>query len=61
MINIIFVVGGTVIRHQIISWNTIGILQAVEKLQKRCIMRFTETEMHIICNEESEDGVQVWS
>ncbi|PAV16477.1 cell cycle checkpoint [Pyrrhoderma noxium] len=37
------------------------ILQAVEKLQKRCIMRFTETEMHIICNEESEDGVQVWS
>ncbi|OCB84797.1 cell cycle checkpoint [Sanghuangporus baumii] len=37
------------------------IIQAIEKLQKRCIVRFTETEMHIICNAETEDGVQVWS
>ncbi|KAH8118180.1 cell cycle checkpoint [Phellopilus nigrolimitatus] len=37
------------------------IIQAIEKLQKRCIVRFTETDMHIICNEETEDGVQVWS
>ncbi|KAL5526705.1 HUS1 [Sanghuangporus sanghuang] len=34
------------------------IIQAIEKLQKRCIVRFTETEMHIICNAETEDGVQ---
>ncbi|EJD06814.1 cell cycle checkpoint [Fomitiporia mediterranea MF3/22] len=34
------------------------IIQAIEKLQKRCIVRFTESEMHIICNEETEDGVQ---
>ncbi|KAL5485879.1 HUS1 [Sanghuangporus weigelae] len=34
------------------------IIQAIEKLQKRCIVRFTETEMHVICNEETEDGVQ---
>ncbi|KLO17351.1 cell cycle checkpoint [Schizopora paradoxa] len=37
------------------------VLQCVEKLQKRCIIKFTEEEMHIICNQESEDGVQVWS
>ncbi|KAL5525912.1 hypothetical protein ACEPAG_7250 [Sanghuangporus baumii] len=34
------------------------IIQAIEKLQKRCIVRLAETEMHIICNEETEDGVQ---
>ncbi|KAH9838729.1 cell cycle checkpoint [Rhodofomes roseus] len=38
------------------------ISQAVEKLQKRCIIKFTESEMHIICNNEAgEGGIQVWS
>jgi HUS1 checkpoint protein len=39
-----------------------GIIQAVEKLQKKCIIKFTETNMHIICNSEAnEGGIQVWS
>ncbi|KAG2132941.1 cell cycle checkpoint [Suillus clintonianus] len=38
------------------------LIQAVEKLQKNCIMKFTETEMHVICNDEAnEGGIQVWS
>ncbi|KAH7928104.1 cell cycle checkpoint [Leucogyrophana mollusca] len=38
------------------------IIQAVEKLQKKCIIKFTETEMHIICNDDAnEGGTQVWS
>jgi len=38
------------------------ITQAIEKLQKRCIIKFTESHMHIICNHDaSEGGVQVWS
>ncbi|KZT65911.1 cell cycle checkpoint [Daedalea quercina L-15889] len=38
------------------------ISQAVEKLQKRCIIKFTESEMHIICNNDAgEGGIQVWS
>ncbi|GBE90087.1 Checkpoint protein [Sparassis crispa] len=38
------------------------IVQAIEKLQKRCIIRFTETDMHIICNNDvNEGGIQVWS
>ncbi|ETW82603.1 hypothetical protein HETIRDRAFT_57794 [Heterobasidion irregulare TC 32-1] len=36
------------------------IIQTVEKLQKKCIIKFNETEMHIICNTD-ESGVQVWS
>ncbi|EIM90672.1 cell cycle checkpoint [Stereum hirsutum FP-91666 SS1] len=36
------------------------IIQTVEKLQKKCIVKFTESEMHIICNTD-ESGVQVWS
>ncbi|TFY56033.1 hypothetical protein EVJ58_g7878 [Rhodofomes roseus] len=32
------------------------ISQAVEKLQKRCIIKFTESEMHIICNNEAGEG-----
>ncbi|EIW83682.1 cell cycle checkpoint [Coniophora puteana RWD-64-598 SS2] len=37
-------------------------IQAVEKLQKKCIIKFTETEMHIICNDDAnEGGIQVWS
>ena len=38
------------------------IIQAIEKLQKRCIIKFTNSHMHIICNHDaSEGGVQVWS
>ncbi|CAK5270303.1 unnamed protein product [Mycena citricolor] len=38
------------------------IIQAVEKLQKKCIMKFTEEVMCIICNsEDNEGGIQVWS
>ncbi|KAF8149076.1 checkpoint protein Hus1/Mec3 [Crassisporium funariophilum] len=37
-------------------------IQAIEKLQKKCIIKFTETNMHIICNSEAnEGGIQVWS
>ncbi|KAF9477730.1 cell cycle checkpoint [Pholiota conissans] len=38
------------------------IVQAIEKLQKTCIIKFTETNMHIICNNDNnEGGIQVWS
>ncbi|KDQ58941.1 hypothetical protein JAAARDRAFT_56944 [Jaapia argillacea MUCL 33604] len=38
------------------------IIQAIEKLQKKCIIKFTPTEMHIICNSDvNEGGIQVWS
>ncbi|OBZ72379.1 Checkpoint protein hus1 [Grifola frondosa] len=38
------------------------IVQSVEKLQKRCIIKFTDNEMHIICNgDANEGGIQVWS
>ena len=38
----------------------LGLIQTVEKLQKKCIIKFSETAMRIICNHE-EGGVQVWS
>ncbi|EDR03995.1 uncharacterized protein LACBIDRAFT_252775 [Laccaria bicolor S238N-H82] len=38
------------------------IVQAIEKLQKRFLIKFTETNMHIICNSDAnEGGIQVWS
>ncbi|KAF5326949.1 hypothetical protein D9619_005043 [Psilocybe cf. subviscida] len=38
------------------------ISRAVEKLQKKCIIKFTEANMHIICNNEAnEGGIQVYS
>ncbi|CCL99927.1 uncharacterized protein FIBRA_01952 [Fibroporia radiculosa] len=38
------------------------IWQAIEKQQKRCIIRFSENEMRIICNNDvNEGGIQVWS
>ncbi|KII84360.1 hypothetical protein PLICRDRAFT_46253 [Plicaturopsis crispa FD-325 SS-3] len=38
------------------------IVQAIEKLQKKCVIKFNETEMTIICNNEAnEGGIQVWS
>ncbi|KAJ7069805.1 checkpoint protein Hus1/Mec3 [Mycena amicta] len=38
------------------------VVQAIEKLQKKCIIKFTEDVMYIICNSEAnEGGIQVWS
>ncbi|GLB44726.1 putative hus1-like protein [Lyophyllum shimeji] len=38
------------------------IIQSIEKLQKKCIIKFTETNMHVICNHDAnEGGIQVWS
>lgn len=38
------------------------VIQTIEKLQRRCIIKFTESHMHMICNHDaSEGGVQVWS
>ncbi|KAJ7651305.1 checkpoint protein Hus1/Mec3 [Roridomyces roridus] len=38
------------------------IIQAIEKLQKKCIIKFSEEVMSIICNSETNDGgIQVWS
>ncbi|KAF5342544.1 hypothetical protein D9611_001220 [Ephemerocybe angulata] len=38
------------------------IMQTLEKLQKRLIIKFTETTMHLICNSDTnEGGIQVWS
>ncbi|PFH48008.1 hypothetical protein AMATHDRAFT_150820 [Amanita thiersii Skay4041] len=38
------------------------IIQAIEKLQKKCVVKFTEEDMQIICNlETNEGGLQVWS
>ncbi|KAJ7282818.1 checkpoint protein Hus1/Mec3 [Mycena rebaudengoi] len=38
------------------------IIQAIEKLQKKCIIKFSEDDMRIICNSEAnEGGIQVWS
>ncbi|KAF8827750.1 hypothetical protein HHX47_DHR4000195 [Lentinula edodes] len=37
-------------------------MQSVEKLQKKCIIKFTEENMHVICNNDAnEGGIQVWS
>ena len=37
-------------------------MQTVEKLRKRCIIKFTEGDMQIICvGEVGEGGVQIWS
>ncbi|KAI8980619.1 cell cycle checkpoint [Trametes punicea] len=38
------------------------IVQSVEKLQKRCVIKFAEHEMRIICpGDVNEGGIQVWS
>lgn len=37
-------------------------MQAISQLQKKFVVKFTETEMYIICaNSANEGGVQVWS
>ncbi|RXW16902.1 hypothetical protein EST38_g8956 [Candolleomyces aberdarensis] len=39
-----------------------GIIQAIEKLQKKFLIKFTEGTMHVICNSDTnEGGIQVWS
>ncbi|KIY52061.1 cell cycle checkpoint [Fistulina hepatica ATCC 64428] len=38
------------------------IVQSVERLQKKCIVQFSPTHMHLICNHDAnEGGVQMWS
>ncbi|KDQ24948.1 hypothetical protein PLEOSDRAFT_1067649 [Pleurotus ostreatus PC15] len=38
------------------------IIQAIEKLQKKCIIKFSDAEMRVICNNDAnEGGIQVWS
>ena len=38
------------------------IVQSVEKLQRKCIIKFGEQEMRIICTgDANEGGIQVWS
>lgn len=38
------------------------VIQSIEKLQKKCLIKFTETNMQIICNDShNEGGIQVWS
>ncbi|KAI0794159.1 cell cycle checkpoint [Fomes fomentarius] len=40
----------------------VKIVQAIEKLQKRCIIKFAEQDMRIICTgDANEGGIQVWS
>lgn len=40
----------------------LGIIQAIEKLQKKCIIKFSDAEMRVICNNDAnEGGIQVWS
>lgn len=37
-------------------------MQSVEKLQKKCTIKFAEHEMRIICaGDVNEGGIQVWS
>ncbi|KIY72138.1 cell cycle checkpoint [Cylindrobasidium torrendii FP15055 ss-10] len=38
------------------------IIQSIEKLQKKCVIKFTETNINLICNSDTnEGGIQVWS
>ncbi|KAJ6584959.1 checkpoint protein Hus1/Mec3 [Mycena capillaripes] len=38
------------------------IIQAIEKLQKKCVIKFSEDVMCIICNDDNNvGGIQVWS
>ncbi|EJF64406.1 cell cycle checkpoint [Dichomitus squalens LYAD-421 SS1] len=40
----------------------VKIVQSVEKLQRKCIIKFGEREMRIICTgDANEGGIQVWS
>ncbi|KAM5532804.1 hypothetical protein V8D89_013523 [Ganoderma adspersum] len=40
----------------------VKIVQSIDKLQKKCILKFGEHEMRIICTgDANEGGIQVWS
>ena len=42
--------------------HSLGIIQSVEKLQKRCTIKFGEQEIRVICTGDvNEGGIQVWS
>ena len=57
-----FIVRGTVYVYDTLLTVRLGIVQAIEKLQKKCVVKFTETEMHIICaSDVNEGGILVWS
>lgn len=46
----------------IISLFYVELVQAIEKLQKRCVVKFTESDMQVICaSEVNEGGIQVWA
>lgn len=46
----------------VLTDRTVEIVQSVEKLQKRCTIKFAEHEMRIICpGDANEGGIQVWS
>lgn len=37
------------------------IAQSISKLSKKCILHFSDERAHLICCDETEGGVQVWS
>ncbi|KAL7413406.1 cell cycle checkpoint [Mrakia frigida] len=39
----------------------VQIVKSVSRLSQKCIMRFGEEKMHLICHDATEGGVQVWS
>ncbi|CDZ97840.1 Checkpoint 9-1-1 complex, HUS1 component [Phaffia rhodozyma] len=39
----------------------VQIVQSISKLSKKCILKFSADKMHLICHDETEGGVQVWS
>ncbi len=50
--------------HEVVYYPHIftEIVQSIDKLQKKCIIKFGEQEMRIICTgDANEGGIQVWS
>lgn len=37
------------------------IVQSISKLSKKCLLHFSDERAHLICCDETEGGVQVWS
>ena len=56
----LFIVSKSLVYCMTINDAYVGLIQTVEKVQRRCIIKFGETAMRIICNQE-EGGVQIWS
>lgn len=48
-------------RVLIVSGGGAEVIQTMEKLSKQCIIKMTETNVHIICLGDSDVGVQIWS